>query len=99
MTFFFNVSDFKLNQINLDLLFKEAENFFSVGDFDGSEKILKSILENAPPLAMAIAKGLGVSIGKLKELGEAGKLSSVAVFKAILKQQSEIEEIVKHAKK
>ena len=48
MPFFFNVSDFKLNQINLDLLFKEAENFFSVGDFDGSEKILKSILENYP---------------------------------------------------
>lgn len=52
---------------------------------------LRSILENAPPLASAIAKGLGVSIGKLRELGEAGQLSSVKVFQAILKQQSEIE--------
>jgi tape measure domain-containing protein len=52
---------------------------------------LRSILENAPPLAEAIAKGLGVSIGKLRQLGEEGKLSSVNVFKAILKQQDEIE--------
>lgn len=52
---------------------------------------LRSILENAPPLAQAIAKGLGVSIGKLRELGEAGVLSSSKVFQAILKQQGEIE--------
>lgn len=52
---------------------------------------LRSVLENAPPLAQAIAKGLGVSIGKLRELGEAGSLSSVKVFQAILKQQAEIE--------
>jgi tape measure domain-containing protein len=52
---------------------------------------LRSILENAPPLARAIADGLGVSVGKLRELGEAGTLTSTKVFQAILKQQGQIE--------
>lgn len=59
------------------------------GKLAGDE--LRSILENAPPLAKAIADGLGVSVGKLRALGEAGALSSVQVFKAILSQQDKIE--------
>lgn len=58
------------------------------GRLQGDE--LRSILENAPPLALAIADGLGVSIGKLRELGETGKLTNVKVFQALLKQQDKI---------
>ncbi|WP_278395331.1 tape measure protein [Acinetobacter venetianus] len=50
---------------------------------------LNSILEQAPRLAQALADGLGVPIGKLKELGEAGQLSADVVIKA-LRQQSEV---------
>ncbi|WP_119055035.1 tape measure protein [Acinetobacter colistiniresistens] len=49
---------------------------------------LNSILEQAPRLAQALADGLGVPIGKLKELGEAGQLTADVVIKA-LRQQSE----------
>ncbi len=59
------------------------------GTLAGEE--LKAILENAPALAVQIAKGLGVAVGQLKKLGEEGKLTSVKVFKAILKQQDEID--------
>ena len=58
------------------------------GKLAGDE--LRSVLENAPELAAAIAKGLGVSVGKLRDLGEAGELTSVKVFKAILSQQDQI---------
>ena len=61
----------------------------SSGKLAGDE--LRSVLENAPVLAEQIAKGLGVSIGKLRALGEQGTLTSDKVFKAILKQQSEID--------
>jgi tape measure domain-containing protein len=52
---------------------------------------LRSILENAPPLANEIAKGLNVSIGKLRELGEQGQLSASKVFQAVIKRQADIE--------
>lgn len=52
---------------------------------------LNSIIEQAPRLAQALADGLDVPIGKLKELGESGQLSADVVIKA-LRQQSEIIE-------
>lgn len=52
---------------------------------------LNSIIEQAPRLAQALANGLDVPIGKLKELGESGQLSADVVIKA-LRQQSEIIE-------
>ncbi len=59
------------------------------GKLAGDE--LKSILENAPVLARAIASGLGVSVGQLREMGSQGKLLSSDVFGAILKQTGEID--------
>lgn len=44
---------------------------------------LNSILEQTPGLALAIAKGLGVSVGALKEMGKQGKLTGDAVVKAL----------------
>ena len=59
----------------------------AAGRLSGDE--LSSILEQAPRLAQALADGLGVPIGKLKELGETGQLTSDVVIKA-MRQQSEV---------
>jgi tape measure domain-containing protein len=48
---------------------------------------LKSILENSSGLAKAIADGLGVGVGKLKEMGAAGEISGVRMFKGLLNQE------------
>lgn len=48
---------------------------------------LRSVLEQTPRLAIAIAEGLGVTIGKLRELGAAGELSAGKVIKALLSQK------------
>jgi len=77
------VSDLKLNQINLDLLFKEAENFFSVGDFDGSEKILKSILDNYPNHPDALSNIATILFAQNK------KSESVVFLKKLLLQDPE----------
>lgn len=52
------------------------------GVLQGDE--LRSIKENAQPIAQAIADAFGVPIGALKALGEQGKLTSDKVFAAIL---------------
>jgi tape measure domain-containing protein len=62
----------------------------SSGFLQGDE--LRSLRENAPLLARAIAKEFGVTIGQLKQLGADGKLSSERVFKAILNGGKEIED-------
>lgn len=53
------------------------------GRLNGDE--LRSIMENMPALAKAIAEGLGVSVGQIRALGAAGELTSTKVFEAILK--------------
>ena len=52
------------------------------GVLNGDE--LRSVMENMPLVAKAIADGLGVSVGKLKEMGAAGELTSRKVFDALL---------------
>jgi len=61
----------------------------SSGILQGDE--LRSIRENAPLVAQAIADEFGVTIGKLKELGAEGELTSDRVFQAILRAQPQIE--------
>jgi tape measure domain-containing protein len=51
---------------------------------------LKSIRENIPELARALAKGLGVQVGDLKKLGSEGKLSAQAIVDALAKAEEEI---------
>ena len=60
----------------------------SSGFLQGDE--LRSIRENAPLLAQAIADGFGVSIGALKDLGAEGELTADRVFRAILDGQDKI---------
>lgn len=60
------------------------------GTLRGDE--LRSILEQMPRLAQAIAEGMGKTIGELRLLGEQGKLTSEQIIEALRKQKSVIEE-------
>lgn len=62
---------------------------FASGTLRGDE--LNSIMENAPRLATAIAKGMGITRGELRKLGSEGKLTGAAVMNALLSQKSVIE--------
>ena len=53
---------------------------------------LRSVFEQLPRLALLIAKSLGVGIGKLREFGEAGKLTADVIFNAVLDGSKEIDE-------
>ncbi len=61
----------------------------SSGILQGDE--LRSLRENAPLIAQAIADEFRTTIGGLKELGAEGKLTADRVFRAILNAQQPIE--------
>jgi len=50
-----------------------------------------SIMENAPPIAKAIAAEFGVNVSALREMAEAGELVADRVFNAIIKSAPDIE--------
>lgn len=52
---------------------------------------LNSILEQAPRLAQAIAEALGTSVGKLKDLGQEGKITSKALADGLLRQTQQVD--------
>ncbi|MFA7327329.1 MAG: tape measure protein [Candidatus Kapaibacterium sp.] len=62
---------------------------FASGTLRGEE--LNSILEQTPRLAQAIADGLGVPIGKLREMGQAGQLSAEQVIGALERTSATID--------
>lgn len=59
------------------------------GRLQGDE--LRSILENSPRLARAMADGLGVAVGQLRELGAAGALTSQQVVAALQGQGAALQ--------
>ncbi|WP_313424693.1 tape measure protein [Stenotrophomonas rhizophila] len=63
---------------------------FASGTLRGEE--LNSVMEQAPALAQAIAKGLNVPIGKLRELGAAGKLTAQDVIGALQSQADAVDD-------
>ena len=63
---------------------------FGSGVLAGDE--LKSILENSKGLAKAIADGMGVPIGKLKQLGSEGKITAEVLAAALEKSAKDIDE-------
>ena len=62
---------------------------FASGTLRGEE--LNSVLEQAPALAQSIAKGLGVSVGELRKLGEPGALSAGNVIQALQRQGDAVD--------
>lgn len=58
------------------------------GKLSGDE--LRSVLENAPTLALSLAEAMKTSVGKLREMGEQGQLTSAKIFRAVLSQQDQI---------
>jgi lambda family phage tail tape measure protein len=62
---------------------------FASGVLRGEE--LNSVMDQAPRLAQALADGLGVPLGKLRELGAAGELTADKVFRALQKSAGSIE--------
>jgi tape measure domain-containing protein len=59
------------------------------GKLAGDE--LRSLLENAPYLMQQLAKGIGVPVGALKQLGEDGKLTADVVTNALRKAAADID--------
>ncbi|SFB74024.1 tape measure domain-containing protein [Polaromonas sp. OV174] len=59
---------------------------FASGALRGEE--LNSILEQTPRLAQAMADGLGVGVGQLREMGKAGELTAERVLGALEKAAS-----------
>lgn len=63
---------------------------FGSGKLAGDE--LKSITENAQGLAKAIAEGMGVAVGELKQLGSDGKITSEILANALAKVAASTDE-------
>ena len=63
---------------------------FAAGVLRGEE--LNSVMEQTPRVAQAIADGLGITIGELREYGKQGKLSAQTVFEALQSQAGVLEE-------
>ncbi|QEA10900.1 tail length tape-measure protein 1 [Bordetella phage vB_BbrS_PHB09] len=62
---------------------------FASGVLRGEE--LNSVMEQAPALARAIADGLGIPIGELRELGQAGELTAQRVIGALQKMAGSVD--------
>jgi tape measure domain-containing protein len=56
---------------------------------------LRSVLENLPPLAQALADEMGVTVGQLREMGQAGLLNAQTVFPALLAISDKFNEKLK----
>lgn len=59
------------------------------GELRGAE--LNSVMEQTPALAQAIADGLGVSVGALKDMGKNGELQISKVIEALQKVKSSVD--------
>jgi tape measure domain-containing protein len=61
----------------------------AAGALRGQE--LMSVMEQTPRLSRALADGLGVPIGELRAMGEAGEITAAKVIKAIKDQKDVLE--------
>jgi tape measure domain-containing protein len=62
----------------------------SSGVLAGDE--LRALRETSPVIIQAIADEFGVAVGKIKDLGAAGELTSARVFQAILRASAVVDE-------
>ena len=63
----------------------------AAGALRGDE--LNSVMENFPVLANQIAKGMGVGIGALRQMGSEGKITAESILKSLEKQAPEIQKM------
>lgn len=63
---------------------------FASGTLRGEE--LNAVLEQAPALAQAIARGMGVTVGQLRALGAEGVLTAQSVVQALQSQAQAVED-------
>lgn len=61
------------------------------GVLQGDE--LRSILENMPMFAQALAKEMGTSVGSLRALGAEGKLTSNVIFPAMMRAAQGVDDV------
>ncbi|MBB4834970.1 tape measure protein [Acinetobacter schindleri] len=66
----------------------QMQQALSAGTLRGDE--FNSMMEQSPRLTQALADGLGVTTGKLREMAEEGKLTTDVVTKALLSQSEVI---------
>lgn len=59
------------------------------GTLRGDE--LRSVLEQSVVVSEVLSRGLGVTRGELKKMGEAGKISSELIFQSFAKMKDELE--------
>jgi len=64
---------------------------FASGTLRGDE--FNSVMEASPKLMEALATGLGVTVGELRSLAEAGQLTADRVVAALLTQKQAIDEV------
>lgn len=62
----------------------------AAGAIRGDE--LRSVLEQTPALAQALATALGTTVGQLRKFGEAGKITTAAIIPGLGKQLDELRE-------
>ena len=60
------------------------------GTLRGDE--LRSVLEQIPRVGQAIAKGMGISFGQLRQLGQEGKITTQQIITALKKQSGVLQE-------
>jgi len=64
---------------------------FASGTLRGEE--LNSVMEQAPALSQAIAKGMGKTVGELRAMGAEGKLTADAVVQALQSQAGAVDDL------
>jgi len=81
------VSGAATQEMNAGLL--QLSQGLASGELRGEE--LRSVMENIPDVARRLAEGLGVTIGELRALSEAGELTTEVITRAFLSQGEAIE--------
>ena len=76
--------------IEADAALRQLGQGMASGVLRGEE--LNSVMEQTPRLAEAIAKGMGITLGQLRDYGKEGKITAEAVVNALKSQGDTIEE-------
>ena len=82
------ISGASVKEANAGLI--QLSQALAIGSLRGDE--LRSVMEQLPRVMLAVADGLGTSLGALRKLSQAGLLSTVKVIEGLLNQTEELQE-------